>query len=71
MPDLLTAARLRSAMILALVGGGVAIGIAWGGQAAFVYGFFAVVMLAFTVGMAAFGRFMESASRGRFDRPDR
>lgn len=50
---------------------GLAILVAWGGQAFLVYLFFAVVAAALAVGLRVSGGWWEDASRGRFGRHGR
>jgi hypothetical protein len=60
------------AVTLLLLGGlGLAILLAWGGSAFFVFVFFAVIALLVAVGARVGGRWLEDASRGRFDRDRR
>ncbi|HZG35551.1 MAG TPA: hypothetical protein VEY87_06860 [Gaiellaceae bacterium] len=51
--------------------GGVAVALAWGGDALFVYGFFAAIAGAVMLGARVGGDWITGASRRRFDREDR
>ena len=54
-----------------LVLGALAVALAWGWSAFFVYAFFAAISGAFAFAARAGGDWVRDASRGRFDREDR
>ena len=54
-----------------LVLGGIAVGVAWGWGALFVYLFFAGIAGAVMLGASVGGDWIAGASRGRFDDDDR
>jgi hypothetical protein len=62
------AARIALAVVAA---GAVAVGVAWGVGALWVYLFFAGVAGALTFGASLGGEWLTGASRGRFDRDRR
>jgi hypothetical protein len=54
-----------------LLVGAVAVAVAWGVDALFVYGFFAAIAGVIMLGARVGGDWITGASRGRFDRHDR